>query len=363
VRRDTIFVSYSHHDAAWLDRLRIFLKPFPWGLSYKEGGRLWADPYIQTGERWRREIGDGLARARVAVLLVSPDFLASDFIREHELPAILEAAAADEVSIVCVPVSSSLVDLARPELVEYQWPRPPGQPLDLLRDGEREAALAQICRKLYEVAQAAGLTEPLPAAGTRERRFGEAPRPAAPPPPLPSGPKGGDVLIAELVLGGAAPAQLFGVPAQRPHHIPRLDVRDRLRSTLLTGPRDAVGITGAEPEGVAGRVGLFGQGGLGKTVAAIDLVHDEAVRRAFPDGIHWLTLGQNPDLAGLQSGLIRRLTGRAGGGRLGGLRQRPAARPPRRPRLPPGARRRLAHRARPRLRGARRVLPDAPHHP
>ena len=79
--RDYIFVSYSHKDDEWLERLRVFLKAFPWGQSYKAGGRLWADPYIQTGERWRRQIGDGLARARIGVLLISQDFLASDFIR------------------------------------------------------------------------------------------------------------------------------------------------------------------------------------------------------------------------------------------------------------------------------------------
>ena len=290
--RDYIFVSYSHQDAEWLDRLRIFLKPFPWGLSYKEGGRLWADPHIQTGERWRREIGDGLSRARIAVLLVSQDFLASDFIAEHELPPILEAAAAGEVTIVCVPVGTTNVKQARPELLEFQWARPPQKPLKRLRGDNRDEALAQVFDELYELAKAKGLTAAAPAATARESRLGEAAPPAAP-----------------LPLPGAELARLFAVPAQRPHHVSRLDVRDRIRNALLTGPRDAVGITGAGAEGASGRVGLFGQGGLGKTVAAIDLVHDEAVRLAFPDGIHWLTLGQSPDLAGLQAGLIEQLTG------------------------------------------------------
>ncbi|HEX5757758.1 MAG TPA: NB-ARC domain-containing protein [Thermoanaerobaculia bacterium] len=290
--RDYIFVSYSHQDAEWLDRLRIFLKAFPWGLSYKDGGCLWMDPYIQTGDRWRREIGDGLARSRIAVLLVSQDFLASDFIARHELPSILEAAASDELTIVCVPVSSSVVDLARKELLDYQWPRPPDQPLDLLGPAERMAALALIFRELYDLAEAAGLTAAAPATSVRERRPGEEVRPGA-----------------SLPRPDAAPAKLFGVPAQRPHHILRLDVRDRIRMALLTGSRDAVGITGAGAEGPPGRVGLFGQGGLGKTVAAIDLVHDGSVRRAFPDGIYWLTLGQSPDLALLQSSFIQQVTG------------------------------------------------------
>src|SRR5215469_12218804 len=158
--RDYIFVSYSHKDEEWLEKLRIFLKPFSWGQSHKTpGGRLWADPYIQAGERWQREIGDALARTRIAVLLVSPDFLASDFIKSDELPPLLEAAQNGEIILVCMPVRSSVVDLARPELLTYQWPRPHDEPLDLLSPAEREAALAQIFRRLYEVAKATGLTE------------------------------------------------------------------------------------------------------------------------------------------------------------------------------------------------------------
>src|SRR5262249_25248980 len=92
-------------------------------------------------------------------------------------------------------------------------------------------------------------------------------------------------------------------------HSPRLDVRDRIRSALLTGAQGAVGLTGPGADGGPGRVGVFGQGGLGKTVSAIDVVHDDDVRRAFPDGIYWLTLGQAPDLPRLQATLIQQLTG------------------------------------------------------
>ncbi|MCP4591867.1 MAG: hypothetical protein GY842_14115 [bacterium] len=41
---------------------------------------------------------------------------------------------------------------------------------------------------------------------------------------------------------------------------------------------------------------LRGAGGYGKTVLARALCHDERVRRAFPDGILWVTLGQTPDV-------------------------------------------------------------------
>jgi hypothetical protein len=39
--RDQVFVSYSHRDKKWLDRLRVFLKPYE-----RQGLQVWADPYI-----------------------------------------------------------------------------------------------------------------------------------------------------------------------------------------------------------------------------------------------------------------------------------------------------------------------------
>jgi hypothetical protein len=44
-------------------------------------------------------------------------------------------------------------------------------------------------------------------------------------------------------------------------------------------------------------------------VLAIEAANDEAVRRAFPDGICWVELGQAPVLASLQVRLLERLAG------------------------------------------------------
>jgi hypothetical protein len=82
MNKSQIFISYSHNDREYLDRLLIHLKPLE-----KEGLiDVWADTRLKAGDQWRAEIEQALDRASVAILFVSADFLASDFITENELP-------------------------------------------------------------------------------------------------------------------------------------------------------------------------------------------------------------------------------------------------------------------------------------
>ncbi|MGZ8323355.1 MAG: toll/interleukin-1 receptor domain-containing protein, partial [Rhodoplanes sp.] len=83
--RDQLFISYSHRDEQWLDDFRIMLAPVQ-----KSGClELWCDKDIEPGESWNEKIEKAISRAKVALLLVSDTFLASDFIRNSELPIIL----------------------------------------------------------------------------------------------------------------------------------------------------------------------------------------------------------------------------------------------------------------------------------
>ncbi|MEE8125408.1 MAG: toll/interleukin-1 receptor domain-containing protein, partial [Nitrospirales bacterium] len=152
--RDLIFVSYSHRDKAWLEKLLIFLKP------YQRKGQLtvWADPYIEVGDVWKREIDQALPRAKVGMLLISPYFLASDFIMDDEVPPLEEAAENGHTRIFCVPLSSSSVKPTG--LDKYQWARPPQEPLDLLSEPEQHAALVRITKTLVEIFQKTGDVSP-----------------------------------------------------------------------------------------------------------------------------------------------------------------------------------------------------------
>lgn len=137
--RDQIFISYSHKDSKWLEKLEKHLKP------RIRNGKLdvWNDKRIKAGAEWRKEIDEALARAKVAVLLVSPDFLASDFIAENELPPLLEAAEKGGVKILWVLLSHAAYKEAK--LDKYQAALDPALPLNMRHFAHVGKALEELC--------------------------------------------------------------------------------------------------------------------------------------------------------------------------------------------------------------------------
>src|SRR5262245_19298746 len=101
-----------------------------------------------------------------------------------------------------------------------------------------------------------------------------------------------------------AVGRLHNVPDLPPHFLAREESLTPLKEALLSDRESPVGVTGTLKA-----VGVQGMGGIGKTVMASAMAHDPEVRRAFPDGIYWVTVGREPNLVGLQMELAENLTG------------------------------------------------------
>ena len=72
--------------------------------------KFWYDPELRTlpGEDFKRRIRLEITKARFACLLISQDFVNSDFIRHLELPWIRERLERDELSIIPILVAPTL---------------------------------------------------------------------------------------------------------------------------------------------------------------------------------------------------------------------------------------------------------------
>lgn len=165
-RPKPIFVSYARADNAsadssrrWLDRLLQQLAP----LIRQADMDVWADDDLKVGENWHAEIQRRLASAKVAVLLISPAFLASEYIANSELPVLLKKAREEGLTIVPILVSPSIYHKVRfrypdpktgPEvfmLSDIQSANPPSRTLEEMPVAEQNRVLVKVAEDLLEI--------------------------------------------------------------------------------------------------------------------------------------------------------------------------------------------------------------------
>lgn len=144
-----VFISYSHLDAEWLQKVKKFLKP----LEDKGLIHVRDDTHIKPGEEWLPEIRKSLESARAAVLLVSQDFLCSELITHEEVPALLESAKNRGAAILWIPIKySTYSDYA--VLSKFQAAQDPEHPLEALPENQRNKVLVDICNKVKQAVAA-----------------------------------------------------------------------------------------------------------------------------------------------------------------------------------------------------------------
>lgn len=140
--RDQVFISYSHEDKKWLEELKIMLAP----LIRKQKVLIWDDSKIDAGSEWRKEIEIALNSAKVAVLMVSPHFLASEFITELELPQLLKASKEEGLIVLWIHITDCLYK--ETEIGKYQAAHSPPDPISKLTESERATVFKKICEEI-----------------------------------------------------------------------------------------------------------------------------------------------------------------------------------------------------------------------
>lgn len=141
-----VFISYARADSEWLSRVLIHMRPL------ERAGRieLWHDGKLRPGQPWRQELDIAVQLASAAVLLVSANFMASDFIYANELQPIAKRAKAEGVVVFPVIIGHCFYE-ADDNLRDLQSFNDPESPLCRLDDGHVDKILVKLAKHVRDL--------------------------------------------------------------------------------------------------------------------------------------------------------------------------------------------------------------------
>lgn len=93
-----IFISYAHEDETLRNELENHLKI----LQRQNFIETWNDRDINAGDDWKQKIDENLERADIILMLISADFIASDYCYEKEMKRALERHVNGEARVIPV---------------------------------------------------------------------------------------------------------------------------------------------------------------------------------------------------------------------------------------------------------------------
>lgn len=146
-KKHSIFISYSHDDEKWLKKVLKVLKPLQ---RYYDSVDIWSDKKIMASDVWKEEIDSALGNANIAILLVSPDFMASDFITNEELQPILSKAVVEGTKILTLILRPTAL-LDESGILKYQAVNDPKKPLSGMTEFEQETTLVKMVETITEI--------------------------------------------------------------------------------------------------------------------------------------------------------------------------------------------------------------------
>jgi hypothetical protein len=144
----TVFISYSHKNKDWKDRLVTHLRV----LQNERLFDLWDDRRIAAGEDWHQKITDAMNAASAAVLLITADFLTSKFILEKEVPRLIKRK--NHEGLIIFPVIVKPCAWKKVKWLCRMQVRPEdGKPLSSGDDNQIDTHLTSIAEEVAEIAR------------------------------------------------------------------------------------------------------------------------------------------------------------------------------------------------------------------
>ncbi|MFK8102453.1 MAG: toll/interleukin-1 receptor domain-containing protein [Saprospiraceae bacterium] len=140
-----LFYSYAREDAA----LRLELARHLNTLERAAIIQTWHDSNIEIGTEWDLKIQEKLAEADIILMLLSSDFLYSDYINQKEIPLALRRYDDPDDSVLVVPIllRNCFWDISPISGLQL-LPRS-GKPIS--RSEDRDTAFTEITKELYQI--------------------------------------------------------------------------------------------------------------------------------------------------------------------------------------------------------------------
>lgn len=142
----SIFISYSHKDKLWIERLKVHFKP----LERDGLLALWDDSQILASDKWKPEILNAIKAASAAILLLSADFLASEFIQDEEIPRLLKSQ--EELGLKIFPLLLKPCRFKQTtQISQFQALNPELKPLSAMDENEQEYLWVKLTEQVEEI--------------------------------------------------------------------------------------------------------------------------------------------------------------------------------------------------------------------
>jgi len=146
-----LFYSYSHKDEKLRDELAVHLT-----MLQRQGViKPWHDRNISAGAEWAKEIDDAIDSAQIILLLISADFLASEYCYGLEMKRAIERHETGEACVI--PIILRPADWSGAPFSKFQALPKNAKPVT----GWKEKAFVDIAQGIRKVAQTIQERQPL----------------------------------------------------------------------------------------------------------------------------------------------------------------------------------------------------------